>query len=311
MTMQDAPDIQEAATEGYTSVEQAKAIALERELRKTIPLVEMFGPTVQGEGTVIGQQTYFLRFGLCDYRCGKCDSLHAVIPQLVKKNANFLTQQEIFDAFMAFYKPNTTKWVTFSGGNPAIHDLTYLVGLFKMAGFKINVETQGTMYRGWLNKVDSLTISPKGPGMEEDHDHKVFMGFINQVYHSKVGSLQNDPLPTSPDICIKIVVFDQRDLQFAADIFNDLYNHDLFGAVDTSNHFYLSLGNTLPPPADGSPVLLSASDEGRPLEPGELQSIMLDNYRRLYEDIQNDPILCNVRFLPQWHTFLWGNGQGH
>jgi 7-carboxy-7-deazaguanine synthase len=306
--MTDAPILEKKGV-----LADAETQARNRALERKIPLMEMFGPTIQGEGTVIGQQTYFLRFGLCDYRCGKCDSLHAVIPQLVKANADYLTQQEIFDKFMAFYKPNTTKWVTFSGGNPLFHDLDHLTSLFHEAGFKINVETQGTLYRGWLNKVDSLTISPKGPGMEEEHDHKVFMGFINQVHQSKVGSLENDALPQSPDLCIKIVVFDQRDLQFATDIFTDLSNHDLFGAVDTSNHFYLSLGNSTPPPPDGGEVMVvDPGIEGhRRLTGDEFRNRMLQDYRRLYEDIQSDPVLSQVRFLPQWHAFVWGNDQGH
>ena len=66
---------------------------------KKLPLMELFGPTIQGEGTVIGQQTYFLRFGLCDYKCRMCDSMHAVDPRLVKANATYLTQAEIFEQF--------------------------------------------------------------------------------------------------------------------------------------------------------------------------------------------------------------------
>ena len=39
---------------------------------------EIFGPTIQGEGAVIGQPTVFVRAGGCDYRCEWCDTLHAV-----------------------------------------------------------------------------------------------------------------------------------------------------------------------------------------------------------------------------------------
>ena len=41
-------------------------------------IAEIFGPTIQGEGAVIGQPTVFVRAGGCDYRCDWCDSLHAV-----------------------------------------------------------------------------------------------------------------------------------------------------------------------------------------------------------------------------------------
>ena len=42
---------------------------------------EIFGPTVQGEGPLIGQPSVFVRTGGCDYRCSWCDTLYAVLPQ--------------------------------------------------------------------------------------------------------------------------------------------------------------------------------------------------------------------------------------
>ncbi len=299
--MQDAPDIQEAMSEGWTSVEQA---AMAKAAAKTIPLVELFGPTVQGEGTVIGQQTYFLRFGLCDYKCVMCDSMHAVNPALVKKNAQWLTQDEIYDKFID-HRDNrdgvTTKWVTFSGGNPAIHDLSLLLGKLKLGGFRVNVETQGTRYQGWLNKVDSLTVSPKGPGMGETHNHQVFAEFIQAlVDHASFGKVEGTMF--LPDLCFKIVVFDQRDLDFAVEIFHWLKHdsplNEALKGMDLSQYFYLSLGNPNPPPIDGTVAQFSIQDS-------------LKRYKMLYEDIQNHPVLCDVRWLPQWHAFVWGNDAGH
>ena len=39
-----------------------------------IPVMEIFGPTIQGEGMVIGQKTMFVRTAGCDYSCAWCDS---------------------------------------------------------------------------------------------------------------------------------------------------------------------------------------------------------------------------------------------
>src|SRR3954464_7540281 len=64
---------------------------------KKIAVVEIFGPTIQGEGPLAGSKTMFIRFGGCDYRCKMCDSLHAVIPSAVKKNARYMTAEEIAD----------------------------------------------------------------------------------------------------------------------------------------------------------------------------------------------------------------------
>ncbi|PGD66807.1 7-carboxy-7-deazaguanine synthase QueE, partial [Bacillus toyonensis] len=34
-----------------------------------IPVLEIFGPTIQGEGMVIGQKTMLIRTAGCDYSC--------------------------------------------------------------------------------------------------------------------------------------------------------------------------------------------------------------------------------------------------
>lgn len=268
---------------------------------KKVPLVEMFGPTIQGEGTVIGQQTYFLRFGLCDYKCTMCDSMHAVNPAMVKKNAEWLTQDEIFDKFEEFHASNlnTTKWVTFSGGNPAIHDLSRLTERLKQAGFRINVETQGTKFAPWLTRVDSLTISPKGPGMGETHNDEVFQSFLGQLV-AHADYVEDDRSMYLPDLCFKIVVFDQRDLDFASSVFHWLmYGSPIKdGMTEPSNYLYLSLGNPNPPPIDGTTAAFDIQEA-------------LRRYKYLAEEIMVDPVLSKVRFLPQWHAFVWGNENGH
>ena len=32
-----------------------------------VPVIEIFGPTIQGEGMVVGQKTMFVRTAGCDY----------------------------------------------------------------------------------------------------------------------------------------------------------------------------------------------------------------------------------------------------
>lgn len=247
---------------------------------KRIPLMECFGPTIQGEGMLIGTQTYFLRFGLCDYKCVMCDSLHAVTPSEVKKNAQWLSQADIADTLGAATLGNSTRWVTFSGGNPCIHDLSELVTILKEHDWKIAVETQGTFCPDWLRDVDVITISPKGPGMGEKFELQKFDDFICRLKG------------WDSDFCIKVVAFDQRDLEFIRTIY-DRYQYSM---VD--DQFYISLGNTWPP----------GMDDGVTEE--SLHSMMLANYRNLFDDIKKDQFLSRMSFLPQWHTFVWGNSKG-
>src|SRR5215472_17562041 len=175
---------------------------------KKIPLVEVFGPTVQGEGAVIGQLTYFLRFGLCDYACTMCDSMHAVDPAQVKKNATWLTQEQIYQAFTLQNDAPNVRWITYSGGNPCIHDLSELTIALRSRGYKIAVETQGTFAPQWLWKTNIVTVSPKGPGMGEKFEHNVFRKFFDVTHQH-------------PGFNVKIVVFGEEDLEFARTIIQD------------------------------------------------------------------------------------------
>lgn len=249
---------------------------------KKIPLVELFGPTVQGEGKVIGQQTYFIRLGLCDYKCKMCDSMHAVDPRQVRAHSKYLTNWELFAEVWNFWKPNTTKWFTISGGNPAIHDLTKFVQEMCKSDFRLSVETQGTFAPDWLQLCHVITCSPKGPGMGEITNLIVLDKFVE-----KFGK--------HPGFNLKIVVFDQRDLDFAADLI------DRYKSTVSTNDMYLSLGNANPPDVQGESII----------NPAIHQQSLLDRYRMLLEDIMHHPLLSQVKFLPQWHVFVFGNAKGH
>lgn len=250
---------------------------------KKIPLMEIFGPTIQGEGAMIGVQTYFIRLGLCDYKCTMCDSMHAVDPRQVKAHARYLTQDEIYEEFVAQVEPNTTRWVTLSGGNPCIHDLSVLMGRLTAQGFMVAVETQGTFCPPWLQNAQLVTVSPKGPGMGENLELDKLDDFIQRV-------VSYGPYTR---LALKFVVFDQRDLEVAA-LLAERYE----GVLLPSIHFYLSLGNPYPPGRDHN------------ISQAELMATLSRKYLELFDDIKNHPVLSNVRFLPQWHVFIWGNAKG-
>jgi organic radical activating enzyme len=50
-------------------------------------------------------------------------------------------------------------WVALTGGEPYAQDLGGLIRLLRRKGLKVQVETNGTIFRPW--KVDRLTVSPK------------------------------------------------------------------------------------------------------------------------------------------------------
>lgn len=256
-------------------------------MSKRIPLVESFGPTIQGEGAVIGYQTIFLRFGGCDYKCTRCDSLHAVLPKLFRNSARYLTQEEILIEALLIAKH--CEWITLSGGNPCMHDLSALVKGLKLAGKKIAVETQGTLWQDWLMDCDHVTVSPKGPGMGEEFDPYQFKEFMLE-------------LGNHPDLSIKVVIFGEEDLEFTKVLLQDYSQH--------KEKFFLSIGNIFPPaPAkrgtDGDEEL-----DNEEISRQNFIDIVLTRYKWIIKQVMEMPELASCRILPQLHTLLWGNDKG-
>ncbi len=169
----------------------------------TLPVVEIFGPTVQGEGPEAGVPAYFVRFGGCDYRCSWCDSMYAVDPAEIRANAARLTVEQIMERLAEL--PAGPDLVVLSGGNPALLELGALVLALRRAGRRVAVETQGSRWRDWLLDVDRLVISPKPPssGMASVEQLAALRAFTDNVN------------PDSGPV-LKIAIFDRDDLDWAA-----------------------------------------------------------------------------------------------
>lgn len=237
---------------------------------ETLPIVEVFGPTVQGEGALAGCPTHFVRLGYCDYRCSWCDSLFAVEPELVHAHAERLTPLEIGERLRAL--PAGPSWVTLSGGNPALHDLSDLVETIE--DYHLCVETQGSYWREWLTEVDMLTVSPKPPssGMATPERTEAVHRFMEQALTYLPESRRS----------LKIVVFDEFDLAWAR----------LFIRGYDWEQVFLSIGTDRP--AD-----TLADDRAQ----------VCDRMRWLFEKAASDRELAHVRVLPQLHVLAWGHAR--
>ena len=133
-----------------------------------IRVSEIFGPTIQGEGALIGQPTVFVRTGGCDYRCDWCDSLHAVESEYRATWAPMAAETVM--AEVARLSGDRPIMVTLSGGNPAIQPLGPLITAGRARGYRFALETQGSIARDWFADLDMLVLSPKPPssGMSVD-----------------------------------------------------------------------------------------------------------------------------------------------
>lgn len=181
-----------------------------------IPVMEVFGPTIQGEGMVIGQKTMFVRTAGCDYSCDWCDSSFTWdgTGKSVSKRP-----RDIIDELKAIGGQSFSH-VTISGGNPALHKgIGELVNLCHAEGWKVAVETQATFWQDWLLEVDDITLSPKPPSSKMVTDFNKLDSFMEKL--------------TDANASLKIVVFDETDFKFAEEV------HLRYPSVP----FYLQVGN--------------------------------------------------------------------
>ncbi|WP_120500915.1 7-carboxy-7-deazaguanine synthase QueE [Roseovarius sp. EL26] len=189
-------------------------------MSEKIRVSEIFGPTIQGEGAVIGVPTVFVRTGGCDFRCSWCDSLHAVDQEYRHMWAP-MSAQAVLDEVQKLANEEPLM-ITLSGGNPAIQPLGGLIDHGHAQGYTFGMETQGSVVKDWFAKLDMLVLSPKPPssGMETDWD--VLARCVEQEAAQTV---------------LKIVVFDEVDFAYAREVagrFPDL-------------PIYLQPGNHTPP----------------------------------------------------------------
>ncbi|MCZ4255564.1 7-carboxy-7-deazaguanine synthase QueE [Sulfitobacter sp. G21635-S1] len=169
----------------------------------TLRIAEIFGPTIQGEGALIGEPTVFVRAGGCDYRCNWCDSLHSVDSQY-RHGWAALSTEAVWDKVrqLSGDRPLT---VSLSGGNPAIQDFGALIALGRQSGYRFACETQGSIARQWFSDLDTLVLSPKPSSSGEEVDWTAFDTCL------RLGAAARQQV-------MKIVIFDDVDYQWAREV---------------------------------------------------------------------------------------------
>jgi len=185
-----------------------------------IRVSEIFGPTIQGEGILIGLPTVFVRTGGC-----WCDTLHAVDSDY-RDQWRPMSVDEIWREVtrLSGGKPLT---ISLSGGNPAIQPLGPLIAHGHTEGYRFALETQGSVAKDWFAELDTLVLSPKPPSSGMETDWSAFDDCLRMA-------------ATGPQIALKIVVFDDLDYAYAR------------AAASRYPHLplYLQPGTHTPPPPE-------------------------------------------------------------
>jgi 7-carboxy-7-deazaguanine synthase len=240
------------------------------------PVVEIFGPTVQGEGIDQGIPVHFIRLGGCDYKCDWCDSPHAVLPISVRA-APRMNAYEIMRKIRSL--PPGPQWIVLSGGNPALHQLDNLLTILNTAGYKVAIETQGTKYKDWIKRCDRICVSPKPPSANQEFHMSELTSFMRNMAEKRT--------------FLKVVVFDGRDYDFARFI------HSAFPMFP----MFVSAGNDA-----GSTVANPQRKDERTQE--QVVNDLIVRGRWLANRVMVDRHMSDVRVQVQNHVLYWGNERG-
>lgn len=236
-----------------------------------IAVSEIFGPTIQGEGSLIGVPTVFVRTGGCDFRCSWCDTRYAVEPA-------FKADWRPMDAETILAEVNRLNGgepilVTLSGGNPALQPLEPLIKLGHWQGHRFALETQGSKAQPWFAVLDHLTLSPKPPSSG--------MPFRKERFDACLAAAGSET-----QVSLKLVIADEADYQWAKTLAADYPRLPLF------------LQPCNPTPA-------TPEDPQRETDTRALNARL----RWLVERIASDR-WYRPRVLPQLHVLIWNNERG-
>ena len=238
-----------------------------------IPVLEIFGPTIQGEGMVIGQKTMFVRTAGCDYSCAWCDSAFTWDGS-GKDDIKLMDANQIWNE-LKHLGGNGFSFVTISGGNPALlANLNHLIQILKQHHITVCLETQGSKWQDWFYDIDELTISPKPPSSKMTTDFTILDHILKQLHHRK----------QEQHISLKVVIFDDDDYHYAKNI------HERYPTIP----FFMQVGN----------------DDLKTTDHQQLITKLLHKYETLTDKVMSDDQLKNVKVLPQLHTYIWGNKRG-
>lgn len=237
---------------------------------KLIPIREIFGPTIQGEGLHTGRLATFVRVAGCDSYCDWCDTKYAwdVNDTRVKK----MTSEQIAESIIR--KVSLHRLVVLTGGNPCMYDFGELIDILhdrpQDADHEVHVETQGTVFPDWLRKVDFISLSPKISMPDTS-----FLGIstAKSEVRNMIKSLGDVPHQ------LKFVIGDHTEYILALEVAKSNPEEIV---IFQPKHFE---AKSVPRNMNG---LMELANE-------------------ICRDLKVPP---NVRFMPQLHRMIWGDARG-
>ena len=128
----------------------------------TLNITEIFY-SLQGEAKEVGIPTVFVRLTGCPLRCNYCDTAYAF------KGNNPLSIESIMEQIAKF----NTRYVCVTGGEPmAQSNCLILLDTLIEAGYKVSMETSGSIDISPVNKKVSVVMDLKTPSSTEKSQNR-------------------------------------------------------------------------------------------------------------------------------------------
>ena len=128
---------------------------------------EIFGPTIQGEGKLVGSPSIFIRFGKCNFKCEgfgvlyetpsgikkyACDSYYAVDTEFKDTWTKYKSCEEIVnevDKLISAFPYNYKIDIVITGGEPLLYwnkkEFQKLLKYYTSQGHKVTIETNASL----------------------------------------------------------------------------------------------------------------------------------------------------------------------
>jgi 7-carboxy-7-deazaguanine synthase len=120
--------------------------------------VKTIFPTLQGEGPFTGVPSVFVRLGGCNLACAFCDTdfedFQDMAVDAIVENVGSLSCEG---------EERVRHLIVITGGEPLRQNIAPLCEALLKEGFKVQIETNGTLFRPLPNGVD-IVCSPKNTG---------------------------------------------------------------------------------------------------------------------------------------------------
>lgn len=239
----------------------------------SLQVVEIFGPTIQGEGANVGRAVFFLRLARCNLSCVWCDTAFSWDPE--RADPFRLPRKMNAAEILAFLDPRindpmaptpAVRHVVISGGEPLLQavQLFDILTALRELGWAAEVETSGSVHPGPLTTlVDRFNVSPKLANSRVAKRARLRLSVL-------------EDLAAQPSSIFKFVVERVEELDEIAEILGQLSL-----PVSPERVFVMAQG------VDAETVLARS------------------------RDLVDAVVARGWGLTPRWHTFLWGDEPGH